>query len=307
MEVDGNAGADQAMNWLRITHETVYRYRAAMKFAPHRLLLRPREGHDVRVEEMKIEISPAFELEWSRDVFGNSVATAHLLAGAEELRIRSRVVLRQTNPFPSPAPRSTLAVPFPVQFQSLEETVAAAYRKTTFPDDVAAVRSWISENIDLSSLPDAASVVACVGHTIRKTIAYLRREETGVQTPAMTIESRSGSCRDLSTLMLEALRVLGFPARFASGYLDCTASLAGRAATHAWAEAYLPQMGWLGYDPTLGEMTSSKHVVVGVSNHPRGVMPITGSFYGEAEDYLGMEVSVQTGRLSEWPASMAIL
>jgi len=53
--------------------------------------------------------------------------------------------------------------------------------------------------------------------------------------------------------MQEALRVLGLPARFVSGYLDCAASEAGRASTHAWAEAYLPEVGWTGYDPTLGE------------------------------------------------------
>ena len=50
---------------------------ASCPFWPHRLVLRPREGHDVRIEEMRLEIEPEFELEWSRDLFGNSVATAH--------------------------------------------------------------------------------------------------------------------------------------------------------------------------------------------------------------------------------------
>jgi Bacterial transglutaminase-like N-terminal region len=51
------------MNWLRIIHETIYSYKAAVRFGPHRLVLRPREGHDVRVEKMRLEIVPEFELD----------------------------------------------------------------------------------------------------------------------------------------------------------------------------------------------------------------------------------------------------
>ena len=73
------------MSRLRIIHETNYCYKEAVRFGPHRLILRPREGHDVRVEEMRLEISPEFELEWSRDLFGNSVATVHILSPADQL------------------------------------------------------------------------------------------------------------------------------------------------------------------------------------------------------------------------------
>jgi transglutaminase-like putative cysteine protease len=101
----------------------------------------------------------------------------------------------------------------------------------------------------------------------------------------------------MATLMLEALRTLGLPARFASGYLDCSASQEGHASTHAWAEAYLPDIGWTGYDPMLGEATSERHIVVGVSNHPRGVMPVTGTFFDNDGSFLEMTVSVQTERI----------
>ncbi len=290
------------MSWLRIVHETIYRYKAPVHFGPHRLVLRPREGHDVRVEEMRLEIAPEFELEWSRDVFGNSVATAHLLSPADELRIRSEVVLQQTLPFPLRSIRPKLAVPYPVTFSAFESGVAAAYRATTYPEDVARVQEWTNQMIDLASVRSAEEVVGLVARTIRKTMKYRRREEPGVQSPGKTLSSSSGSCRDLATLMMEVLRALGFPARFASGYLDCAASEAGRASTHAWAEAYLPEIGWTGYDPTLGEATSAKHVVTGVSNHPRGVMPITGSFFDERKSYLGMTVAVQTERHEQPPA-----
>ena len=183
----------------------------------------------------------------------------------------------------------------------MESAVASAYLATTFPDDVARVKQWVGAAIDLSTLNDAEEAVAAVARVIRDTIQYRRRDAKGVQTPSETLAASSGSCRDMATLMLEALRVTGLPARFASGYLDCAASEAGRASTHAWAEAYLPEIGWTGYDPTLGVATSGKHVVTGVSNHPRGVMPICGTFFGEQVSCLGMTVAVQTERLAQAP------
>jgi transglutaminase-like putative cysteine protease len=102
-----------------------------------------------------------------------------------------------------------------------------------------------------------------------------------------------GSCRDFATLLLDAARSLGIAARFASGYLECSAAEAGYASTHAWVEIYLPGHGWRGYDPTLGTVTSSAHVATGLSNHPRGVMPVTGSYYGPASAFRTLDVTVK--------------
>ena len=289
------------MSWLRIIHETTYRYKKAVRFGEHRLVLRPREGHDVQVNDMRLEISPEFELKWSRDVFGNSVATACFLSPADQLTIRSEVLLQQTAPFPLLSSRPSTVVPFPVEFSALESAFVAAYQVTTFPDDVERVKQWAGAAIDLSAVSGAEEAVAAIARAIRDTIEYRRRDAKGVQTPSETLAANSGSCRDMATLMLEALRVIGLPARFASGYLDCAASEAGRASTHAWAEAYLPEIGWTGYDPTLGEATSGNHVVTGVSNHPRGVMPVSGTFFDLQSSYLGMTVTVQTERLAEAP------
>ena len=291
------------MSWLRITHETTYHYSKPVRFGPHRLLLRPREGHDVRVEEMRLTIEPHAEIEWSRDLFGNSVATAHFANAADVLRIRSDVLLEQTLPFPLHTLRPVTPVPFPVTFSGLESVIASAYQKTTYPDDVARIRGWVDETIAWDATRGAEEAVAAVTQAIRSMVTYRRREEKGVQTPSETLDRKSGSCRDMATLMLEALRALGLPSRFASGYLDCVASEAGRASTHAWAEAYLPEIGWTGYDPTLGEATSGKHVVTGVSNHPRGVMPISGIFYDKENSYVGMKVAVQTERIDKTSAT----
>jgi transglutaminase-like putative cysteine protease len=287
------------MSWLHIVHDTTYFYKKAVRFGPHRLVIRPREGHDARIEEMRLEIEPAFDLEWSRDLFGNCVATAHILSPAERLHIRSEVLLHQTAPFPQrSAPRET-PTGFPVHFSEIESAVASAYLATTHPADVAKVKEWVNTSIDPTLVYDAEEMVASLARKIRKTIKYRRREAKGVQSPSQTLSAGSGSCRDMATLMLEALRSVGFPARFASGYLVGSASNAGHAATHAWAEAYLPSVGWLGYDPMLGEATSGNHIVVGVSNHPRGVMPVSGVFFDDDKSYLGMKAAVQTARFAD--------
>jgi transglutaminase-like putative cysteine protease len=287
------------MSWLRIIHETLYTYSRPVRFGPHRLVMRPREGHDIRVVEMALEIEPAATVGWSRDVFGNSVGHVVFREPSTILSIRNRVVLQQTLPFP--ARLGSFSITFPVQYSPLELTVAGAYQTSIFEEDRAAVREWVAPMATALGGADAESVVAFVNQKTFETIRYRRREEKGVQTPAETLRIGTGSCRDMATLLLEALRVLGFPARFASGYLDCTASEAGNASTHAWVEVYLPEIGWLGFDPTTGLPASAKHVVVGVSNHPRGVMPVVGSFFGEPHECLGMEVTVSTARFEQQP------
>lgn len=287
------------MNYLRIVHETTYGYVRPVHFGPHRMVLRPREGHDLHVEEMTLQIFPDYDLEWSRDVFGNSVATAFFFTPADELRIKSTLLLNQTNAFPRRGERPVQRPGYPLRFSSLEESVASAYRQSTFPDDVEKVKAWLASEIDARTFVDAETLVAAVNQKVRRAIEYQRREEKGVQSPGETLEVGSGSCRDLAALLLECCRVLGFPARFASGYLDCAASEAGSASTHAWTEVYLPEVGWVGFDPTLGALTSSQHVVAGVSNHPRGVMPISGTFFGERALFESMHVSVRTRRVEK--------
>jgi len=279
------------MSRLCISHGTVYRYRAPVRFGPHRLVLRPREGHDVDVVAMAIETEPAASITWSRDVFGNSIATLTFAEAASLLRIQSDVLLDRSRAADAPHDR-VRPTEYPVAYDPLESALTAAYLTLSHAEDAPAMRSFL-DAVGAPARGDAASALERLNREIHSRIGYRRREQKGTQTPATTIALGTGSCRDKATLFMDCARMLGIAARFASGYLDCAASEAGRAATHAWAEVYLPQNGWCGFDPTLGETTSHKHVVVGVSNHPRGVMPISGHFTGDPADYLGLEVSVQ--------------
>ncbi|MGD9633214.1 MAG: transglutaminase N-terminal domain-containing protein [Pirellulales bacterium] len=285
------------MSSLRIEHLTKYAYSRPVSFGRHRLVLRPREGHDVRVASMRLEIAPAHRLEWIRDVFGNSVAIVDFVAEAAELSIHSGVVVERSLPLPEDDGREPWRVPYPVSYDLLEASIAAAYQAATYPEELDSVKAWVGRELSIAESMDAEGVMHRLGELVHRGVKYQRRQEKGVQSPAETLSRASGSCRDMATLMMDAARSLGFAARFASGYLDCPASEAGRAAMHAWAEIYLPALGWRGYDPTLGEPTSLKHLVVGVSNHPRGVMPVSGMFTGASSDYISMTATVKIEKL----------
>jgi transglutaminase-like putative cysteine protease len=287
------------MNSLRITHTTTYRYSEPVTFGQHRLVLRPREGHDVRVESFKLDITPDHDVAWTRDAFGNSVALVDFHQPAAELTIRNEIVLLRHPPFPRKSAEVLGSAPFPVVYDPLESAVAAAYRATTYGDDTGLVHNFLAQH-HLLAAPgnDAERLLDRLNQTLYEQITYNRRPEKGTQSPAQTLEKQSGSCRDLATLMMESCRSLGMAARFASGYLDCPASTAGRASTHAWVEVYLPSRGWLAFDPTIGERCSHKHIVCGLSNHPRGVMPVSGAYSPTpTSEYLGLTVTVHIEKI----------
>jgi transglutaminase-like putative cysteine protease len=246
---------------------------------------------------MELEITPAHRLIWTRDVFGNSVAIVDFTANATQLEISTDVLLRRSTPFPEPEPSEPWQVPYPVVYDPLETTIAAAYQALSYPDELDWVRSWLDREAPARESNDAEGMLFEIGALIFRQIKYRRRHEKGVQTPAQTLSLGSGSCRDVATLMMEAARMLGVAARFVSGYLDCAASDAGRAVMHAWTEIYIPSVGWRGYDATIGQPTALKHVVVGVSNHPRGVMPVSGMFTGASSDYQMMDVQVKIEKI----------
>lgn len=288
------------MSTLRIEHRTTYVYARPVSFGRHRLVLRPREGHDLRIASMRLSLAPKHRLVWARDVFGNSVALVEFTEAADRLEIVSETVVERAPPFPSAEPHAPWSVAFPVVYDPLETAATEVYLRPSYQADAAAVQAWLKGKIP-KALGDAESVVAALGAAVHDAVHYLRRSEKGVQNPRQTLELGSGSCRDMATLMMEAARAVGLATRFASGYLNCAASTAGRASTHAWVEVYLPDLGWRGFDPTIGEPTSLKHVVTGVSNHPRGVMPVSGRFLGDAADFLRLDVSVKTETVAMAP------
>lgn len=281
---------------LHIVHATTYIYDRPVSFGRHRLVLRPREGHDLRIERMDLRIEPDHRLMWVRDVFGNSVALVDLLAGGDVLTITNELTVERIAPFPAREFHEPWRVAWPPRYDPMEARITATYQVPAYPDDAPAVKEWLARELVTDPL-DAEGSLQALCDLVHRSVGYQRRLAKGVQTPAQTLELRTGSCRDMATLMMDAARLLGVSARFSSGYLHSRASVAGHGSTHAWTEMYLPMLGWRGFDPTTGRAVGLGHVVTGVSDHPRGVMPISGAYSGAAGACKALQVTVTSREL----------
>ncbi len=294
------------MSRIRIIHTTSYQYSEPVGFGLHRLVVRPREGHDIHVDSLVLNVEPEAQLTWHRDLFGNSIAIARIIAPADHLRFQSDVTLTRGDLTSHHGLLEAYPVHYPVTYSTLETPLITGYLTSVYPNEIGMLAGWMQATFAIQTGDDAVDIIQEIGTWIYEHITYRRREDRGVQSPLETLALKSGSCRDLATLLLESVRTINLASRFASGYLDSAASAAGRAATHAWVEVYFPEHGWFGFDPTLGEGTSHKHIVTGVSSHPRGVMPITGTYSGPSELFLGLKVAVEIEQLNDEKIHLSI-
>ncbi len=269
------------MRRLKITHLTQYDYPQKVQFLPHQLLLRPREGHDVRIEQSRLDISPDAVVKWHRDSYDNSVADVSWKKASKQLRIVSEVVIQHYEEAPLDFVVSPAAVQFPFTYDPAERVALLPYTLSVYPDDVPTLREWLQAFWQDGQRVETYALLDQLNRAIPKQFEYNVREEIGVQSPAETITKGRGSCRDFATLFIEVCRYLGLAVRFISGYSYGPATAGGGASTHAWSEIYLPAAGWIGFDSTSGEVTGANHIPVAVHRHPEAVPPVSGRFYTE--------------------------
>ncbi|WP_150050738.1 MULTISPECIES: transglutaminase family protein [Methylomonas] len=286
------------MQRLRIRHVTEYVFWAPVTLNSHRLLLRPREGHDVRIESSKLEISPTYSIKWYRDVFDNSVALIQFSQPTNRLRIVSEVVIQHYEDSALNISKTAYPLVNPRNYDPAELIDLAAYQQPIFKQEQPALQSWLREiGFEIGDL-NMPYLQSMLNHVINSKFRYTVREEAGVQSPLLTLNLGSGSCRDYATLFIEACRCLGLASRFVSGYLHAPATEIGNASTHAWAEVYFPGSGWQGFDPTVGYMTGNSHIAVAVARNPEAVPPISGSYIGPRNHSPSMLVNVQVNLLA---------
>jgi transglutaminase-like putative cysteine protease len=283
---------------LRIQHRTTYRYSEKVLFGPHRIMLRPREGHDIQIEQSVLEIAPAHRIHWIRDSYGNSIAVVNFTEPASKLMIYSAFLLTHfgANPFDFCIEQEATQYPFAYDLETSLELSALV--EVVYPSDAPRVWQWLGQFWRAGQSIDTLTLLQQMNGAISRTFCYQARDAHGVQSPAITLQKNSGSCRDFATLFIEACRCLGLAARFVSGYMLGGAATGVGASTHAWAEVYLPGGGWKGFDPTLGLLTTTQHVPVAVSRHSEHAMPVTGSFVGPGSAFLGIEVDVRVEEIS---------
>ncbi|MBB5350186.1 transglutaminase-like putative cysteine protease [Haloferula luteola] len=266
------------MHRFRIIHRTYYGFTGQVILGTHQLLLRPREGHDLRIESSKLDISPTAVVRWHRDIEDNSVATASFSQPASRLAIESEMIIQQFNEAPLDFVVHEAATNYPFEYPAADRGILVPYLSKG-PTEIA-VRDWIATLWNPAERIETYELLGRINSRIHQTLQYRTREEPGVQSAAQTLAFGSGSCRDFSALFIAAARQLGLAARFVSGYLNAPPSPRDFGSTHAWLEVYLPGAGWKGFDPTTGGLAGIDNIPVAVARDPESVPPIAGSFHG---------------------------
>lgn len=292
-----SANHEQKMRRIQIEHTTRYRYAEEVNLLPHTLHLRPREGHDIRLESSRLDISPAFDIRWQRDVYGNSVAVVNFLEPASELVITSEVVVEHYGEQLVDIVLPESAQHFPFLYDPLEQIDLTPYKLSLFPQDHGVLKDWIADVWKPLESINTVELLTALNNKIANNLKYQVREEPGVQSPAQTLSLGAGSCRDFATLFIEICRFLGIASRFISGYLLNEGDVYGHPSTHAWSEIYLPDSGWLGFDSTSGLMVTGEHIATAVHRHPESIPPIAGAFVGTPKAKPKMLVDVTVTRL----------
>ncbi|GAA3518016.1 transglutaminase family protein [Aquimarina addita] len=267
-----------------ISHKTVYKYDREVKLSPHIFRLRPAPHSRTPIESYSLKIKPENQFfNWQQDPFGNYLARLVFPEKTDELSVEVEIIadLKTINPFDFFIEESAEEFPF-----SYSETI----KKELLPYlEVTDKGSLLMEFLKTVDMTPRKTIYFLIDMN-RKVYEYLRynvRMEPGVQTCEETLSKQSGSCRDFAWLFVQALRNLGFGARFVSGYLVQLASdeksLDGPSGPekdftdlHAWAEVYLPGAGWIGFDATSGLLAGEGHIPLACTPSFESAAPVSG-------------------------------
>jgi transglutaminase-like putative cysteine protease len=258
-----------------LIHESLYRYARPARLGPQLVRLHPAPHARTKITGYRLEIAPApARLDWLFDPAGNRFARALFEGATGELRVtvKLKATLRPINPFDFLLDADAAQWPF-----ALEPCLArqlAPYRDAVPPGSLLAAL--------IAGLPQGPQatidLLIATNGLIHQRIRYERRETPGLWDAERVLGEGRGACRDMAWLLVRAWRALGFAARFVSGYMiEAERNASDHAELHAWAEAYLPGAGWIGFDPTSGLLTAAGHIPLATAPEPEAAAPITGT------------------------------
>ncbi|HEU4734875.1 MAG TPA: transglutaminase family protein [Kofleriaceae bacterium] len=272
-----------------IQHRSRYLYPRPALLGPQVIRLRPADHTRARIERYRLVVEPEHRLHWQRDPHGNHVARVTFKAGqttpALDILVELALDIRPINPFDFFIDERVRTVPF--RYPEQLDAELAPYLDTGDP----AYRLGRAGTELLAALPahgDTLDLLVGLNTAVRQRIAYVIRDEPGVWTPEETLGHGRGSCRDAAVLLVALMRARGIAARFVSGYL---VQLTDEGMIpdepkgvdrdvidlHAWAEAYVPGAGWIGFDGTSGLLCGEGHIPLAATASPAHAAPLDGT------------------------------
>jgi transglutaminase-like putative cysteine protease len=260
----------------KLRHASTYAFSSPVTLSPHQMYLRPRADHKLKVNASTLTLSPPAEVVWRHDLYGNSVATAHFASETTQLDIISEL---DVETFPrSEQQRRLLLDTGETTYSPREKRLLAPFMEQPWDAGFAAAE-WIRKASTGVRKHQYDRLLECAAR-IRHEFDYRIRFEPGLQTPAETLALHSGTCRDFAELMIAAARSLSCAARFVTGYVFTPNAAPGSSSPHAWAEVYLPALGWVELDATNGLVDDGDLIPVASAATGAELTPISGAFTG---------------------------
>lgn len=286
-----------------ITHDTRYTFAQPVMLHAHRGMLRPRDGHHLRVVDATLSISPSAPVIYSFDVFGNSIGTITFNTQASEVLVSSKLTLERFAVAPESLVIEGRQAPYPMQYSPEERRDLASVIMMDDEHGAQPLESWLDQR-GLRGGTDALQLARALMQAVHQGFTYEARYDEGTLRPTELLARGNGTCRDYAFFMMETARVLGFAARFATGYLYSPVldggqtGYDGAAATHAWCELFIPGIGWVDFDPTNNLTGTADLIKVASVRKPSQAIPLTGRYTGAAGVGGPPQVTVTVARLS---------
>jgi transglutaminase-like putative cysteine protease len=278
-----------------IRHVTRFRFSAPVRESVMELRMQPRSEGPQMLRSFQLATNPRAQLYAYTDYLGNAVYHFNVLRDHEELRIEAQAVV-EIGAMPQ----------IPVAADELEWGRYNAYNLTDDqfdllePSTFAVVTPLLKEFLAAHDLvkpkADPLTALRDLSRTIHNAFEYTPGV-TDAQSPIdVALKAKRGVCQDFAHIMIAVARSWGIPARYVSGYLYHRGSREDRSsdnATHAWIEAYLPSLGWVGIDPTNDILAGERHIRAAVGRDYADVPPTRGTFKGGAESEMAISVGVE--------------
>jgi transglutaminase-like putative cysteine protease/predicted glutamine amidotransferase len=279
-----------------IYHRTAYTYQQPVERSTHLLRLTPVHDRLQTLIENEITISVDGQQRDYDDVFGNRARRVLIETPFSEMVIeaRSKVEVLDTDPlsFKPLHARSTIPLVWmPWQRHMLQPYLLPAELPESELQELTEYGMSFVERNDYDLLDTLLDLNA----SIFKEYEYRQGSTHLATTPFEVYVNRRGVCQDFANLFICLARLLGVPARYTCGYVytgsDFYSNTRQSEASHAWAQVYLPEVGWKGFDPTNGILTQTDHVRVAVGRNYGDATPTSGTLYlGGGGETLSVEV-----------------
>jgi len=245
-------------------------------------------------------------IETYKDYYGNEVGSFTYIQPHLQLTIESNIEVVTSK---RQLPECTLS--HEAQWQILKQSNTNAslidYLKQEEFDQLKELEAILLE-MNLHRCPPIQAAEK-LNHYVYSNFSYIK----GITEVDTTIDEvwklKAGVCQDFAHILLVTLRMTGIPARYVSGYVcPLNEGYRGEGATHAWVEAYLPELGWVGFDPTNNCLVSDLHIRLAVGRSFRDCSPVRGTYVGTSDHELEVKVNVsyQDGRSFEDSNSVSV-